>query len=635
MGSLSLLIVGWLALLAGPAGESPPAAPPVEPGVTFFSTATVEARPLDSSSSSATVIDRETIEASGAESVDELLAYVAGLTVLGDRSRGALNAAQIRGGDPNMSLVLIDGVAVNDATDQVGGAFNLASLPTAGVERIEIVRGPLSAVYGSTGLAGAVQVFTASGAAGAPRATVELAAGDASLFQASASLGGAPGAGDWFLNAGWNEEAGRLADDRFAGWNVYGNFGLAGAGVRLTTRLAAWDGDDYPEGSGGPRSGSGELRRSRHREASLGAVWERRVSPRLGSRLRLTWYRHELERTSPAIPPLVPPATESTRFERARLAWVASWSSDEARLAAGVDLDREEGVNRSVLFLPPFLGGAVAGDYDAGRTTPGAFAELAWERGRVAVELGLRADATQDQGTRASPRAGVSYRPGGGATRLHASLGRSYKLPSFFARRSPPALGGNPDLRPETLLGADLGLEHRFGAGAASGLVLDATLFANRFRDLIDFDFQSFLHVNRSEVEARGGELKATWNGGETVRLTAAVTWQEVTDAATGRPLRHRPRWSGSARVFWRPHERLTLELDARGLSASLDEEIPVPERTTVAGHHLFGAAAVWRFGDAWRLRLRVDNLADEDYETLIGYPGPERTFRLGLRYSH
>ena len=184
MSLLSLALVAQAALLA-----SQPAAPAAEDPVTFYETATVRERPLDTATAAVTVLTREDIEASGATRVAELLPFFPGLDVVTAGTRGGLTTAQIRGGDPNFTLVLVDGVPVNNPTYQVGGVFNFEALPTSMVERIEVVRGPLSSVYGSTGLAGAIHIVTRTGDDG-PRAEFE-GSGDEHGFGVSASSGGA------------------------------------------------------------------------------------------------------------------------------------------------------------------------------------------------------------------------------------------------------------------------------------------------------------------------------------------------------------------------------------------------------------------------------------------------------------
>jgi vitamin B12 transporter len=603
------------------------------PAATFYETATVRERPLSSATGSVTVLDRGAIEASGARTVADVLRFVPGLD-LTTNGRGGLTTAQIRGGDPNFTLVLLDGVPLNDATYQVGDVFDLEGLPAFAVERIEVVRGPLSSFYGSTGLAGVINIITRDGGDGPPALEAEAAVGNASFRQGNAAVSGSRGRATYFMGGTFEEESERIAEERFRQTNVHANLSapLSRARLRLRTRWAGWEGDDYPDASGGPVYGSGELRRSDHEEISLGAELAFGDADAGRHRLTLALYHHDLDRTSPAIGLAVPASVEDTRSTVARAGWSSVLRATRGmRLSAGVDVQREEGENESVLLLPPEFGGNVPGDYRIARTLPGAYAELVAERGNVTLEAGSRFDIPEEGAAQWSPRLGVSWRPGGGSTRLRASAGRAWKQPSFFALASPPQLGGNPDLAPETVLGADLGVERAF---AAARLEAGATLFYNRYDDLIDFDFATFTHLNRSEVEARGVELALGWRPAANLALHANATWQRVEDLTTAARLRHRPKWVGGARLDWRPVPRLDLRLDVQGASRSFDQQIPVPGRDTVAGSAVAGLAGSWQLAGRWQLRGRIDNLADRDYETLIGFPGPGRAFRAGLRYG-
>jgi len=167
--------------------------------------------------------------------------------------------------------------------------------------------------------------------------------------------------------------------------------------------------------------------------------------------------------------------------------------------------------------------------------------------------------------------------------------------------------------------------------------VLDvgAVYFLNEYRDLVDFDFDRFLHVNRARVRTQGFELTARWRPHATLWLTAEVTYLDAEDLSTGSaPLLYEPRWLGGGSLTWQPTAVLNLRLDARAVSAYLDNQIPVPGRDTVPAYGLLGFAGSWRFHHGWSVRARIDNLANRTYETLVGFPGPERAVWAGLGWD-
>ena len=423
----------------GAASDEGAAAGPAPATPVVYATATVEARPLSSATAAVTVVDRVTIEELGARTAADALRFVPGVDVTGNGARGGLTTAQIRGGDPNFTLVLLDGVPLNDSTYQVGDVFDLEGLPASAIERIEVVRGPFSSVYGPTGLAGVINVVTRGGAgaggrAAGSRAAVGVEAGNASLRRATASVAGGVGGqgtggdrrGSYWLGISWEEEAERIARESFAQRSALGRLELPlgdRADFRLAGRVAGWEGDDYPDASGGPVYGSGELRRSDHDEASLGVELflggsgegagggeSTEVGDGRRQKVSLALYRHRLDQASPAVPPEVPSSIVASTYTRTRLGWSAPLVvRGGLRLAGGVGIERESGDNRSVLVLPPFLGGEVAGDYAIERTSAGAYAELLVEGGdggtRV-LEVGSRARRARGRGAPVEPAGG-------------------------------------------------------------------------------------------------------------------------------------------------------------------------------------------------------------------------------------
>ena len=599
-------------------------------------TITVSARSPSSTPQVVTVIDRDTIDDSGARTVGELLTYAPALFVLPSGSRGGSTTAQIRGGDPNFTLVLLDGVPLNDSTDPLGGVVNLESLPLNGIERIEIARGPMSFYHGSAALAGVINLVTKRGEPDEAEARAEIEVGNASSFRTAGSYSDGFTGGDYFVAVQWEEEAGRVAEDRFEQLHLLGNLRLKlgeRAGLRLGTRVTSWESDDYPEASGGPLFGSGEVRRSEHDELSLRAELQLGEPARRRHKLTANLYKHDLDRASPGVGLFVPSSVEKTRYTRTHAEWATGLlTTRRLQLNAGIDLDHESARNESVLQLPLFLGGEVPGDYASSRTTPGTFAELIVEPGNLVVDAGVRFDFPETVGAQGSPRLGIAYRFNDGSTLLRGSVARAFKLPSFFALASPAALGGNPDLKPETAWGLDLGIEQELAHGLRAGI----NVFYTRHQDLVDFDFESFQNINRSSVGSRGVELALTWKSTSSVDFQAQVTWNEVEDLTTSMPLLHRPRWLASGRVRWRPTSDLTVWFDTRAVFETLDRQLPVPGRERVAGHGVLGLAGSWRFADRCRRFAirRIDNLTDRQYETLIGFPGPGLSARVGLRYT-
>jgi outer membrane cobalamin receptor len=423
-----------------------------------------------------------------------------------------------------------------------------------------------------------------------------------------------------------------IARDSYQQLVVHGaaafDFGDAAA-LRVTARAADRDSDDYPEGSGGPVFGSGELRSTTGKQSSLGLGWALEAAGWV-HRGAATGNRSREDVTSPAIEFAVPPSTEDRGYTRAQLSWIADHDAGRrTTLSLGAQLDHERGSNHSTLFLPPFLGGDIAGDYRLSRTTPGAFAAATLDLGELVIEGGVRADDPESLEVEWSPRLGLRYAIADSGWQARASWSRAFKLPSFFALASPPALGGNPGLAPETSNGVDAGVEylareHRFGL----------TLFRTRYHDLIDFDFEQFLHVNRSTVEAEGVELTARSTPIASIVVFGALTLQDVESPTAANVALHSPDSFGSIGVEWSPTEPILLRVEGRFADDTEDVQIPVPDRTEVDGYEVVDLAASWRLHEALTLRARVDNITDEDYQQFVGFPQPGRRARVGIQYA-
>ena len=187
---------------------------------------------------------------------------------------------------------------------------------------------------------------------------------------------------------------------------------------------------------------------------------------------QLTWLDQQTDRASPAIIPVVPPGTEETDFRQMRASWrlqfePGTWQTSEASRGwvGGLEWSQERGENSSLLLLPPSFGGPIVGDWDFERNTGAAFVEYFQQRSSGAVdwtiEAGVRLDSSFesdiDYDDQASPRIGLRMRPTDSSFTLRASWGQAFKLPSFYALASPRALGGNPDLEPESATSVDFG----------------------------------------------------------------------------------------------------------------------------------------------------------------------------------
>jgi vitamin B12 transporter len=612
-----------------PSDGAPDQTPPV-----FYETTTVSAQPVSSAAGAVTVLAPSALEAAAARTASDGLHEVVGLNVLSSGGRAGVSNAWIRGGDSNFTLVLLDGIPLNDPTELQGGAVNLEELPANDIERVEVVRGPLTSFYGANALSGVVQLFLPRGGPGPFRAAGALEGGNAELRRAFGRVSGAAGRDDYAAGASWDQEAHRVGEDRFRQLDLWSTADLAlgeSSALALSGRFDDGRTADYPDASGGPGYGTGLLRETKHQDLDAAARLDLGDSVERRQRVLFTLARRDLDRTSPAVPPEVPASQEHTLFTRLGVDWQAPLvRTSETRIDAGLSGAGEWGDNASVLELPPDLGGNVPGDYAKRRLTCGAFGGARHDQGSLLYEAALRLDLVSGDDLQANPHLGLVWHPGDGATRLRASFGRASKMPSFFALASPPALGGNPDLAPEHVWGGEGGVERSF---SRARLELGATYFRDEYNNLIDFDFDTFQLVNRARVRSQGVELTARWRPHVTVSVEGEATYLDLR-SLTGGALLQTPRWTGGGRLTWQPIPEISLRVQSRATSGYLDRQYPAPDRDSVEGYGLLGFAGSWRMRAGLTLRARLDNLTDESYETLIGFPGPSRSFWLGIGWA-
>jgi outer membrane cobalamin receptor len=626
------LVVGGLCLPWGVRAQDPTDQQlPEDETPMFFETATVRARPLTQATASVTVLDRDAIESLNVLTTAELMRFVPGVNLSTAGGRAGLAEAQVRGGESNFTVVLVDGVPVNDATDPIrGGAVNLNSLPVNQVERVEVVRGPLSSFFGSQALGGVINIITKRGGDREPAWSAEAQVGNDSTYQVAATVARGTEKKNWFVGFSWQQEEEKTGDDSFEQLALQGNtrldLGRRGS-LGITGRITAWEGDDYSELSGGPELGTGETRHSENEQLSLGADWRFGAEGR-EQKLWFTGLHHNLDRQTPEVPlpdpqDDIPAITEETEYTDLRAGWLYPvLRPGRSQLNVGVEARWEKAVNDSTLCCP--FGLMIPGSYDESRTTPAAFLDFVSERGVLVYELGARVDVPEGHSAELSPRLGVTYRFPGHATRIRASVARGFKLPGFFVLSSPPALGGNPDLDPESSVGGDVGVEHDFDSASVS---TSLTVFASRYKDLIDYIFEGPAPqaINRDNVDSRGVEVALGWQATQHVSLKLNVTGQDVEDSDTGERIRARPEWVGATRFDWRIREDFRWTADLQVVSGATHL------LGTTDGYQLWGTALFYDGFPKWRLQLRADNLADEEYETFVGIPGAGRSIRFGF----
>lgn len=551
------------------------------------------------------VIEREQIEQGTGRSVAELLARHAGVQMAANGGLGKNSSVFIRGTEARHVLLLVDGVRVGSATS---GQASFDNIALESIERIEVLKGPASALYGSDAIGGVIQIFTRRGREGMfPYASATL--GGAGRRAAAAGLGGGQGLVSYSLGLQSLREKGFSATNPAAGRFSFNpdadGFSQDSLNASLDWRFAAgWKADArimYSKGRNHYDSGPGEFDTQADVATGLGVVGvEAQLRPAWKSRLSLAT---STDRSTNFT------GRPATRFDTRQDQW--SWTHEVATRAGKV----LAGAERLAQEVDSTSAYAVTR-----RSTGSVFAGLSGEEGPHSWQLNVRHDDDSQFGGAATGLTAYGYRltP---ALRLHGSYGTAFKAPSFNSLYFPGF--GNPDLRPERARNAELGLRHELGSGE-----LTLVRFDNRVRDLIAFVGPNFQPVNVDRARIRGWTLgyqarRGAWG------VQAALDLLDARNVQTG------------ARLPRRAEQQLTASLDyapagwkfGSTLLAASDRFDNAANTVRLGGFATLDLYAQRALSRDWSLQARLNNLADKQYQTAQGYNQPGRAAYLTLRY--
>ncbi len=644
---VGLLLMAWLALAANASGQSetPKEFEPVITLDPLVVTGTFIPSILEQSTPSVTVITAEEIMARQADSVIALLRAVPGIHIDQRGGRGSVSSVYMRGGDPNYTLVLIDGVKVNDPTNSRGGSFDFSTLNVDNIERIEIVRGPLSSVYGSDAMAGVINLITHRGSA-VPLNSFMVSGGRFGSYHTLLESRGRSSRVDYSLSGSTLDSGDPVEGSGFSSKDFHANFGLLPSNdtdLRFVFRYADSHLESFPDDSGGPASPDAVLRGAEARdvrESTFGSEFSTVLIPRWVATLNIGYYDRQEEIDSPGVAtPIagtrtgIPPNTSNNEYRRYNVNLHNQFLGfEEVRLAMGIEAQSEVGSSQGSLFFGPV---AIPTGFERKRKLWALFAEAQYSfLPEILLETGVRLDFPEDFSSELSPSFGFFYKIPSANTRLRASWGEGFKLPSFFALGHPlvGAIATGEDLVPEKSRGIEIGATQSL---RESSLTLSATYFSNQYINAIDFQEVPVPKlVNRSEITTEGIEAAIHFKAGRRLDLSSHLTYLETDIKGVEEVLRNRPKWRGGITVQWRPLSSLVVNADVLYIGKVSDSSIPTDDPDLVGDYTRINFAVTWTASPTWHYFLVVDNLLDEDYEEAIGFQAPGINPRIGLRAS-
>jgi vitamin B12 transporter len=579
--------------------------------------------------SAVTVLRGADLATQGIRTVAQALETVPGVHVVESGSYGGQTSLFMRGGESDYTKVLLDGVPLN----QAGGFIDLAHLTTDNIDRIEIVRGPVSVLYGTDAVTGVVQVFTRTGQ-GPARVGAELHGGTYGATQGAVDIAGGT------RTIGYSARVSRFGSEGLYPYNNRYRNSVVSAGLRVApdartdASLTYRYGDDsyhFPtDGTGAPvDSNQRAAERGPLLSLSAGRALGQHVAARVTAGVKEARLFYDDEPDSPGEDG----AFWSRDFvRRATASAVLSWSRGAASVTGGIEYEdqRQRGTSE---FSASF--GTFPDSIRAQRHNIGYFTQAIIPAGRAALTLGSRLDDNSQFGTHATYRGGLVYRLD--RMRLRASVGTGYKEPTFFENFARGIATGNLDLKPERSLSWEVGVER--GAIAV-------TYFNQRFRDLIEYSPtpvgpDSVNYFNVGGAIASGIETSVNTNVGDHVVVSLNYTYlhTRVEESGSsnpnglfvpGKPLVRRPAHTVAPQVVATLGSRARLVVGARWVGKRDDigaQRVTLRPytRVNIAGEYTVGSVV---------LSGSIENAFNDQAQEINGFRPRGRVVVLGGRFT-
>ena len=592
-----------------------------------------------------TVLDRAQIEASQAILLPDLLSRTAGVTLSRNGGPGGVTALRIRGAETDQTLVVIDGVRLNDVA-QPGAGYNFANLLTGDVARVEVLRGAQSTLWGSQAIGGGVNVVTT-----VPtkpfQASLDAEGGDLSTAYVRGGVGGAGERLVWRLGAGYyttdgvSAVAGGAEDDGFQHTSLNGRLGLQVTdALSLDLRGIYSYGRAQVDGFPAPAYSFADTAEYGVTEelAAYAGLNLALLDDRLRNRLAFSHTRTDRQSLNPAQ--AVTDVTFDALSEVDRWEYQGTFALTDAWQAV-FGLEREEASMQTAspsAFNPNPLTQSASADLDS------AYVQVQGPLiASLTVTAGVRRDEHDTFGGQTLGQGALAWSLNDGATVLRASFGQGFKAPSLYQLYSEY---GNLGLNPEEADAWDLGVEQVLADGRA---VVSATWFQRETTNQIDYvscfsaptdplcrvggATRFGYYSNTARTEAKGVELTGQAKVGP-FDLAANYTWTEATNAAAGSPnhgnrLARRPEHQGYMSVthVWTAGPTATLAV--RYIGEAFDD---AANRNRLEPRALLDLRAAWPVSETFEVYGRVENLLDDQDPSTRGYGEVGRFGALGVR---
>lgn len=545
-------------------------------------------------SSSVSVISMEDVETMQIPDLKSTLSQESGVSVVTTGAMGGGTAIYIRGAYPHHTLLVVDGVRMNDRAASYNAFMGGSALE--GIDRIEVLRGAQSTLYGSAAMGGVIVMSTAKGTNDL-RGGLSLSAGSFDTQAGAASITASAGAFGFSASASTYHTANNqeFNDYDSTSYSARLSYDVTDS---LEVGLTYRGQEGKYESQGSRFLVSPGIADTANQLVTAYAEWQ--SSDTVTSKFTFGYHERQYD--------WIADYPSEQLNQRYYYEWQTAWMpSSGVSIVVGANYEQSEyhiNENKSEdEILAAFLSGTI---------------DLT---DSVTFTAGVRHDDFETVGSAVTWRTGLAWMATPD-TKLRATYGTGFAAPGSSDRYGVPAWGQNPnpDLRPEESTGWDVGVDHSFMNGAVS---LSATYFQNEFTDLIDWVYTDMvtyegMYANRSSAKTNGVEFGLSAYPTDWWHLSFGYTYLEGEDGLTGERLTRRPRNSVDLSTWFDVTEKFTFGFGVRGLYDQVESTGPVDDFTIAR------AFASYQVGKL-AIKARVENLFDKEYEEVYGYPALTR----------
>ncbi len=593
---------------------------------TVVVTATRIPTPEAKVASSITVITAKDIAAKQQQTLPDVLADAPGLNVVQSGGPGGQTSVFMRGTDSNHVKVLVDGIDVSDPSSPTG-TFDFGQFLTQDIARVEILRGPQSGLYGSDAIGGVINIITKSGE-GPMQLTGDVEGGSFDTFNQAGTVSGSEGA---FHYAGTIEHywsgatpvtplnllapGEQRIDDSYdnvtastkLGYDLTDNLDL-GLVSRYTNSHLDFTGENYSTGFPDATQSQSETLQYYTRGTAHLVLADGFFEQTLG----IAYGSIDSTQASPDDP------TAYFLGDRTKVDWQGNLKfTDNEILVLGAEREHD-GIRQPI---------------SAGIDINSGYAELQSTFGNLTNSAALRFDDNAEFGGKATWRIAPAYLFTDTGTKLEGSVGTGFKAPTLsemFQNFPSFDFFGNPNLRPESSLGYDVGFEQTLFDDAVR---FGATWYRNDIKNLINDNASFTTYVNIGKAETDGVEAFAAWQVLPTLNLRADYTFTEANDEVLDQELLRRPKHKATLNAEWQATDALSFDADLLAVSSWIDGNRDFSiSRLNASGYLTADIAANYKINEIFSIYGRINNLFDANYQEPDGFLCPGRGFFAGVK---